>query len=160
MNFDTAFDILIGHEGGYANHPDDPGGETMWGVTKRVALESGYTGPMRDLPRDTAKMIYRKRYWDAVQADQLPASVRFDVFDAAVNSGVSQATKWLQRTVGVTADGVIGAQTVAAARGAGPMIAAHYLGVRLQFMTDLGTWPTFGKGWARRIAANLKRLEA
>ena len=160
MNFDTAFDILIGHEGGFSDHKDDPGGATMFGVTEVVARAAGYTGPMRDLPRETAKTIYRKRYWDAVQADQLPAIVRFDVFDAAVNSGVSQAAKWLQRTVGVTADGVIGAQTVAAARGAGPMIAAHYLGVRLQFMTDLSTWPTFGKGWARRIAANLKRLEA
>jgi len=160
MNFNDAFDRLMGHEGGYSNHPDDPGGETMWGVTKRVAVSYGYNGPMRDLPRDTAKQIYRKQYWEAVQADQLPDCVKFEVFDGAVNSGVSQAVKWLQRAAGATPDGVIGAQTIAAARAAGPMLGAHYNGQRLQFMADLPTWPSFGKGWARRIAANLLRLEA
>lgn len=160
MDFNEAFDRLLGHEGGYSNHPEDPGGETMWGVTKRVALISGYTGPMRDLPRDTAKAIYRKQYWDAVQADQLPEVVRFEVFDAAVNSGVQQAVKWLQRAVGTTADGIIGAGTIGAARAAGTQLAAHYNGQRLQFMTDLAGWPSFGKGWARRIAGNLLRLEA
>ena len=160
MNFDTAFDILIGHEGGYVNHPADPGGETNWGITVAVARASGYQGPMRDLPRSLAKTIYRVGYWDTVKADQLPPAVRFEVFDAAVNSGPKQAAKWLQRAVGVAADGVIGPATINAATAAGPMIAAHYLGTRLQFMTDLPTWGTFGKGWARRIAANLIRLEA
>ena len=160
MDFDQAYDRLMGHEGGYSNHPDDPGGETMWGVTKRVAVAYGYSGPMRDLPRDTAKQIYRRLYWDAVQADQLPEAVRFDVFDAAVNSGVSQAVKWLQRAAGATADGVIGAKTIAAARFAGPLLAAHFNGHRLQLMTELAGWPSFSKGWARRIAANLLQLEA
>lgn len=160
MNFEEAFDLLIGHEGGYANHPRDPGGETMWGVTKRVAVANGYTGLMRDLPRDLAKAIYRRQYWDAVQADQLPDSVKFDVFDAAVNSGDKQAARWLQRAAGATDDGVIGAKTIAAARSAGPLLAAHFNGLRLQFMTDLPTWPAFGRGWARRVAANLVRLEA
>lgn len=159
-DFNEAFDRLIGHEKGYSNHKDDPGGETMWGVTKTVALANGYKGNMRDLPRDTAKAIYRKQYWDAVQADQLPASVRFEVFDGAVNSGVVQSVKWLQRAAGATPDGVIGAKTIGAARAAGPMLPAHYNGQRLQFMTDLPTWPSFGKGWARRIAGNLIRLEA
>ncbi|MCZ3110867.1 hypothetical protein NYZ20_18695, partial [Acinetobacter baumannii] len=72
MNFDQAFDALIGHEDGYSNNPADPGGETMWGVTLTVARASDYTGPMKDLPRDTAKAIYRAQYWDAVRADQLP----------------------------------------------------------------------------------------
>lgn len=93
MDFDQAFDRLIGHEGGYANHPSDPGGETMWGVTARVARANGYQGDMRALPRDLAKAIYRKAYWTPVKADQLPEGVRFDVFDAAVNSGVGQAAK-------------------------------------------------------------------
>ncbi|MBS0427618.1 MAG: glycoside hydrolase family 108 protein [Proteobacteria bacterium] len=160
MTFDEAFDRLLGHEGGYVNDPRDPGGETNWGITVAVARREGYQGPMRDLPCDTAKAIYRRKYWNAVRADELPDSVRFDVFDAAVNHGPVQSAKWLQRTVGTTADGVIGAQTVAAARIAGPLIAAHFNGERLQFYTDLGTWPTFGKGWARRVASNLKRLEA
>lgn len=160
MNFDQAFERLLGHEGGYVNDPRDPGGETNWGVTVAVARAEGYTGPMRDLPRDKAKAIYRAKYWAPVRADELPESVRFDVFDAAVNHGVSQSAKWLQRAVGASADGVIGAMTVAAARGAGPLIGAHFNGERLQFYTDLPTWPTFGKGWARRVANNLKNLEA
>lgn len=159
MNFDQAFERLLGHEGGYTNNPADPGGETMWGVTKSVARAFGYTGAMRDLPVETAKDVYRKSYWAAVRADELPDSVRFDVFDAAVNHGASQSAKWLQRAVGANPDGVIGAQTVAAARAAGPLIAAAFNGYRLQFYTDLPTWPTFGKGWARRVASNLLNLK-
>ncbi|WP_454694039.1 glycosyl hydrolase 108 family protein [Achromobacter aegrifaciens] len=95
MNFDQAFDRLIGHEGGYSNHPDDPGGETMWGVTIAVARANGYAGPMRSLPRDVAKAIYRAHYWDEVKADSLPFPVAFQVFDAAVNHGTGQAAKRL-----------------------------------------------------------------
>lgn len=159
MNFDQAFDRLIGHEGGYVNDSRDPGGETNWGITVSVARAEGYSGPMRDLPRDTAKAIYKAKYWAPVRADELPDSVRFDVFDAAVNHGVSQSAKWLQRAAGANPDGVIGVVTVSAARGAGPLIAAAFNGYRLQFYTDLNTWPTFGKGWARRVASNLQNLK-
>ena len=155
MNFDQAFDRLLGHEGGYANHRDDPGGETMWGVTARVARANGYTGDMRDLPRDKAKSIYLAKYWAPLRADELPSAVRFDVFDAAVNSGTAQAAQWLQSAVEVRADGVIGPATLKAAADAGPLLVARFNGVRLQFMTTLPTWGSFGKGWARRIAANL-----
>lgn len=158
MNFDQSFDKLLGHEGAYSNNPADPGGETMWGVTARVARADGYTGPMRELPRDRAKSIYRRSYWDAVKADQLPDFVRFDVFDGAVNSGPEQSVKWLQRAAGAADDGIVGPKTIAAAVAAGPALAARYNGHRLRFMTERNTWPTFGKGWARRIAANL--LEA
>ena len=158
MTFDEAFDRLLGHEGGYANHPSDPGGETMWGVTARVARANGFRGDMRDLPRDKAKQIYHDLYWAPVRADELPEGIRFDVFDAAVNSGPSQAAEWLQRVVGATPDGVIGPQTLRAVAAAGPQIAAQFNGVRLQFMTDLPTWGAFGRGWARRIASNLRRL--
>lgn len=160
MDYDRAFDLLIGHEGGYADHPSDPGGRTMWGVTERVARADGYTGHMRDYPRDLAKSVYRRQYWDAVQADQLPTALRFDVFDAAVNSGVKQASLWLQRAVGAQPDGVIGAKTIAAARGADAGAPARFNGQRLQFMADLPTWPAFGRGWARRIASNLCRTGA
>jgi len=158
MNFDQAFERLLGHEGAYVNNPKDPGGETMWGVTVDVARQHGYTGPMRDLPIDTAKAIYRKSYWAPVRADELPEGIRFDVFDAAVNHGPSQAAKWLQRAVGTTPDGVIGAVTVGAARAAGPQLGAHFNAQRLRFYTDLATWPSFGRGWARRVAANLQEL--
>lgn len=158
MNFDQAFDALIGFEGGYSNNPADPGGATNWGVTSKVAYANGYTGDMRDYPRDSAKAVYRAKYWDAVQADQLPDAVRYSVFDAAVNSGVHQAIQWLQQAVKVGDDGVMGPVTLQAVQGAdGGKLAANYNGERLDFMTNLPTWSTFGKGWARRVAANLKR---
>ena len=156
MTFDEAFDTLIGHEGGYVNHPNDPGGATRWGVTERVARAHGYTGPMRDFPRDQAKAIYRKSYWEPVKADQLPKHIRFDVFDGAVNSDVERSIKWLQQAVGTSSDGDIGPKTLAAVAAENPeRISKRYNGHRLAFMTNLTTWPSFGKGWARRIAANL-----
>lgn len=159
MNFDAAFDRLLGHEGGYSFHPDDPGGETMWGVTYKVARAFGYQGEMRQLPRDLAKSIYRKRYWDAVRADELPAELRFDVFDAAVNSGPAQAIKWLQRLVNAKEDGVLGPLTLASVQTHNPVgLAAGMNGLRLDLMTSTPNWGAFGKGWARRIAANLKEL--
>lgn len=160
MNFDQAFARLLGHEGTYSNNPADSGGETMWGVTIAVARAAGYTGLMRSLPIDVAKSIYRGEYWAPVKAEQLPESLRFDVFDAAVNSGVRQAAKWLQRAVNVTEDGVIGPATIAAANKAGPMVAAHFNGARLEMMTNMAGWPTFSRGWARRIASNLQNLGA
>lgn len=159
MNFDAAFDRLIGHEGGYAFHASDPGGETMWGVTSRVACADGYRGDMRSLPRERAMSIYRRLYWDAVQADSLPAALRFDVFDAAVNSGVRQAVKWLQQALGIKDDGIMGPQTLASAAHCDPIAtAARLAGERLDLMTSLPTWSAFGKGWCRRVAANLKAL--
>lgn len=157
MNFDQAFDELLGHEGGYSRHPSDPGGETMWGVTRKVAVQEGYSGDMHLLPRDTAKAIYRKRYWDAIQADKLPETARFVIFDAAVNSGVTQAVKWLQRCVDVVDDGVLGPMTLKAASEApGLRLAVEFVALRLDFMTSLPTWGAFSRGWARRIAANLQ----
>jgi lysozyme family protein len=154
MNFDQAFDRLIGHEGAYSNHAADKGGATMYGITVAVARAQGYQGDMHMLPINFAKGVYRRAYWDVCCCDDLPASVRFDVFDAAVNSGGSQAAKWLQRALGVADDGVIGPKTLAAAH-ACPAIASKFNGQRLRFMTDLANWPQFGKGWARRIASNL-----
>lgn len=159
MQFEEAFARLIAHEGGFVDHPDDPGGATRFGVTERVARAHGYRGSMRDLPITEARRIYRVLYWDAIKADQLPAAVRFHVFDAAVNSGVSQAAKWLQRAVGVRDDGVIGPATLSAVNTFhGSALAARFTGTRLQFMTDLPTWSTFGRGWARRIADNLRTI--
>lgn len=155
MTFDEAFERVLAHEGGFVNDSRDPGGATRYGVTQAVARAEGYQGPMSALPLGTAADIYQRKYWRAVQADKLPEAVRFDVFDAAVNSGPVQAAKWLQRALGVTADGVIGPATLAAAAAAGPSLPAKFNGARLQFMTTLPTWPTYSKGWARRIAANL-----
>ncbi len=153
MNFDQAFHLLLGHEGGFVDHPADPGGATNWGVTERVARANGYTGHMRDLPVDVAKAIYRKDYWLPIRADELPVSIRYAVFDAAVNSGNAQAIRWLQRAVGANADGVIGPRTLQAVRDANPdVVLRRMLSQRLRFMTDLRNWPAFSRGWARRIA--------
>lgn len=156
MNFDQAFHHLLGHEGGYSNHPNDPGGETMWGVTIAVARANGYNGSMRDMPVATAKAIYRKQYWDSVRADELPPSVRYAVFDAAVNSGVGQAVRWLQRSLGVTEDGKLGPQSMAAANAANTdALRRRMLGFRLAAMTDMKGWPSFSRGWAKRVATLL-----
>jgi lysozyme family protein len=156
MNFEKAFDILLSHEGGFVNHPKDPGGATRYGVTQRVARKHGYQGDMRELPLSEAKRIARAAYWDEVKADFMPDSIRFDLFDGAYNSGPVQATKWLQRAAAVDDDGIIGPKTLAAVRATDPQkLAKRYNGFRLMFLTDLGTWPTFGRGWARRVAHNL-----
>ena len=153
MNFTTAFEKLLGHEGGYSDHQDDPGGKTRYGITEAVAREVGYRGDMRELPLDLAQRIYKDRYWDAVQAEHLPADIRYAVFDAAVNSGVAQAAKWLQRACGVKDDGVIGPQTIRAANALHPEgLKRKMLAQRLRFMATLANWPAFGRGWANRIA--------
>lgn len=156
MNLDKALELLLQHEGGFVDHPSDPGGATNHGITERTARQHGYTGHMRDLPLSVAITIYRKQYWSMIKAEQLPDALRFHVLDAAVNSGHAQAIKWLQRAAGVKDDGIIGPITIKAAASVSP---AKYSATRLRFMTDLKTWPTFGKGWARRIADNLELIE-
>ena len=157
MDFNRAFDLLITHEGGFSNHPDDPGGATMYGVTEVVARAEGYAGPMRELTLEFAKQVYRKRYWDACRCDQIPDVLRYPLFDAAVNSGPGQAIKWLQAAVGVKADGAIGPVTQQAVNMAAPQPTRQkMIGNRLRFMTNLSNWPSFSKGWARRIAAILE----
>lgn len=152
MNFDAAFERVIGHEGGLSDDPQDPGGLTKYGISKRAYPNED----IEKLTLDRAKEIYRRDYWDRIQGDQLPAWIAGQVFDAAVNSGVRQAGMWLQQAVGARPDGIIGAQTIATARRADPGTAvARFNALRLQFMTDLPTWPRFGRGWARRIASNL-----
>lgn len=153
MTFDEAFPIVLKHEGGFVDHPSDPGGATNWGITVAVARQHGYTGHMRDLPQSVAKEIYRRSYWLAVRADELHPAIRYPLFDAAVNSGVRQAVLWLQEAAGTRADGVIGPLTLGAANANPERTRNRMIGARLAFLTRLRTWPTFGTGWARRIAA-------
>lgn len=156
MNFDIAFEELLGNEGGYVENPADPGGATRYGVTERVARANGYTGDMRELPLDEAKRIAKAQYWDKYQCDAFPLEVAFQVFDAAYNGG--HPAQWLQQAAGVEVDGVIGEETLHAVIGGDPhFIAARFNALRLKYMTSLPIWPTFGKGWANRIADNLLR---
>ena len=156
-NFDKAFDLLISNEGGYVNNPADPGGETNWGITRTVAVDNGYSGSMRLMPKETAKQIYKKMYWDKLQCDQLPFVVAFQLFDAGVNHGNSQAVKFLQRALSVVDDGVIGAKTIAAVSKLEDLqIVMLFNAERIEFYAALKTFSTFGKGWVRRVASNLK----
>lgn len=156
-SFEACFAELLGHEGGYVDHPNDPGGATRWGVTERVARANGYIGDMQDFPQLAAQHIYRAEYWNSVRADELPMPLRYAVFDAAVNSGPEQAVKWLQRAIGADVDGDIGPQTIALAHSMHPdYVMRKMLAQRLQFLTNLKTWSSFGKGWARRIASLLE----
>lgn len=152
MTFDDAIKRVLMHEGGYSDHAADPGGKTMYGITEAVAREVGYRGNMEELPLDLAKRIYKDRYWDAIRADELPASIRYVMLDAAVNSGPRQAVLWLQRALGVTPDGALGPVTIAHSFANERNLASKLLSQRLRFMTNLNTWPSFGRGWARRIA--------
>lgn len=153
MTFDEAFDRLIGHEGGYVNHPNDPGGETNWGISKR----SYPNVDIANLTREQAKEIYRRDYWERAKADGYDSAIGFQVFDAAVNSGIGNAVRFLQRAVGVADDGDVGPITLAAIQDAGVTdVLMRFNGERLDFMRKLSTWQTFGRGWAGRIAANLR----
>jgi lysozyme family protein len=153
--FDQCFEKLIAHEGGYVNHASDPGGETNYGISKRAY-------PSLDIKALTladAKAIYKRDYWDRAQCDQLPSQLSYLVFDAAVNSGIGQSIRFLQRAVGVADDGSIGPITLSAAKRMDTeSLCARFLGHRLEFMTKLSTFDVFGKGWARRVADQLKGL--
>lgn len=157
MNFDQAFERLIGHEGGYVNHPDDPGGETMYGITKRVAIANGYTGSMSNLTLSTAKDIARREYWLPCKAEVFGGAIGFQLFDIAYNHGVSVSAKLLQRAVGVKDDGVVGPATIAATNKMDEITVICMLNAkRIRFYTSLSTWATFGRGWANRVAGNLE----
>lgn len=154
--FSTALDIILRHEGGYVNHPSDPGGRTNMGVTQRTW--EAWTGKpasesiMRNLTRADVTPVYRKNYWDAVSGDELPGPLALCVFDFAVNAGPSRATKLLQRVLGVAQDGKIGPMTIAAAN-AGSVVdlVTKYQDGRRGFYKSLSTFNTFGKGWLRRV---------
>ena len=156
-NFDAALAAILHHEGGFVNHPRDPGGMTNLGVTKKVWEE--WVGhevderTMRALTPGDVAPLYKKMYWDRVRGDELPDGVDYIVFDTAVNSGPGRAIRFLQGCVGVEMDGAFGPRTLAAVRAAdAKQIVADYAKRRLSFLQDLPTWDTFGRGWSRRVA--------
>ena len=153
-NYAKALAQVLKYEGGYVDHPKDPGGPTNKGVTQAVydAWRKSYNQPTQSVRYITdleVGAIYRQQYWDRISGDALPAGVDFAVFDFAVNSGVSRAAKTLQAVVGVTQDGVIGPATIQATK---TYVAMSITNRRLAFMQSLSIWSTFGKGWSARIA--------
>lgn len=159
--FDRAFALVIGVEGGFTANPLDPGNwtggrtnvGTCAGTKFGISAASYPTLDIASLTLADAETIYRHDYWAKIAGDSLPPPVALIVFDAAVNSGVDRAAKWLQTACGVTADGVIGDITLkaAAARSALGLVTECNV-QRLLFLTGLPTWRTFGLGWARRVA--------
>ena len=153
--FARALAVILKHEGGYVNHPKDPGGRTNLGVTQRVWEKwIGRTATEADMRALTPTMVaplYRKEYWDACQCGDMAPAVALVLFDFAVNAGVHRASVTMQRIVGTTQDGKIGPATLAAINGRAPKaMVSSYSGARRDFYRGLRTFPTFGRGWLRR----------
>lgn len=159
-NFDACLAHVLASEGGWSDHPADPGGATMNGVTLatyRKYRPQATKAELRQISDEMVAQIYRSGYWDAVHGDDLPAGLDLVAFDAAVNSGVRRASKWLQSAVGAAADGQIGPKTLMAAQTVKvPIAIARALQARKSFLISLPTWKTFGRGWTNR----LNRVEA
>ncbi|MGQ5718455.1 glycoside hydrolase family 108 protein [Pseudochrobactrum asaccharolyticum] len=151
-----ALDLMFGHEGGYVNNPKDPGGATKYGIThKTLAAHRGVasvtSAQVRALAKQEATEIYVKSYWTQSGGDLLSIGIDYMAFDYGVNSGPAQAIKSLQRVVGVTVDGIVGGQTIAAVKAYKGDLIGAYAAERLRFMKTLKTWSTFGRGWQKRV---------
>ena len=150
-NFDECLKMLLHHEGGYINHPSDPGGETNLGVTKKVYQEWGGTKDMKDLTVEDVAPIYKKNYWDRCKCDDLESGVDWVVFDWAVNSGTGRSAKAIQKICGAAQDGAIGPKTLALIGKQNTQYVVEEFGkIRQDFYESLKTFDTFGKGWTRR----------
>ena len=161
-NYDHCLEMVLHHEGGYVDHPDDPGGETNMGITKRVWEEWGGEKDMIDLEVEDVRPIYRENYWDRVKGDHLPSGLDLCVFDFGVNAGTGRAAKLLQKLVGATPDGAIGPNTLAKvdnfiAQETLEGTITEYQHQRQRYYESLKHFETFGRGWTRR---NDETLEA
>lgn len=164
--FEICLDEVLRHEGGYADHPSDPGGATNMGITHKTLARWRKVSPwwklskdeVRTLGREEAARIYRASYWNRVNAPGLPSGLDLAVFDFAVNSGPDRAVRTLQAEIGAVADGQVGPLTVEAVKqriagkGIADLIEA-YCNRRLLFLGQLSTFAIFGKGWSARVAA-------
>ncbi len=149
MNFDQAFEHVVGVEGGYVNDPRDPGGETIYGITKRDHPDLWVSGRPSI---EQAKARYRQQYWDPVKADQLPWPLAMFVFDAAVNQGVATAVKLLQKSLNVAQDGVLGNNTLAAIRKSNQTeLCGLFLADRALRYTGTRNFDVYGRGWFKRL---------
>jgi lysozyme family protein len=160
-NWLKSLDIILHHEGGYVNHPKDPGGETNLGVTKRVYEEHGGTKNMKDLTVEDVAPIYLEGYWDKVKGDDLPPGLDLAVFDFAVNAGPGRAAQFLQRLVNCEPDGAIGPNTLKTLEGYIKKFGLadtieNYTVARKEYYKTLSTFDTFGKGWIRRTNETYK----
>lgn len=167
MNFDEAFERLIGHEGGFQDDPSDfgnwtggaPGKGDCKGTKFGISARSYPGEDIRGMTLDRAKTIYERDFWGPAGCDAYAEPLRYAMFDLAVNSGVKRAILLLQKAVGETEDGILGPLTLQAVQSMPAVRAAARLyGARLDFMTNTPGWASYNKGWARRIAAELVAL--
>jgi lysozyme family protein len=156
-NWQKSFELMLQSEGGFVNHPRDPGGMTNLGVTK--ATWESWVGrevdeaEMRGLTADKVDPLYKERYFDAVRGDELPIGLDYLMFDFAVNAGAGRAIKILQSAVGVTPDGGFGPMTMAAVQAVDPVdLIERFSQAKEDFYRSLTTFSTFGKGWLNRVA--------
>ena len=155
-NFTKSLEHVLVHEGGYVDHPSDPGGPTNKGITLRVFQRTyGKDKTKEDLKvitDDHVSHIYYTVYWQACRFDDLPEGIDYVVFDQAVNSGPGRSARWLQATADVTVDGRIGPQSVAATKSeeADRLIDGMCDG-RLDFMKGISTWEDFGRVWQAQV---------
>jgi lysozyme family protein len=157
-NWDNAFKMMLASEGGYVNHPSDPGGMTNLGVTKRVWEEwvgrESNEKEMRSLTPEMVEPLYKRKFWDACKCDDLPSGIDYLVFDFAVNAGVGRSAKILQTAVGAIPDGGIGPMTLAAVNAIPEAeLIEKFSQAKEDFYRSLNTFETFGKGWLNRVAA-------
>jgi lysozyme family protein len=156
--YDVCLPLLLVHEGGYTNHPSDPGGPTNFGITiadyRKYVKPDATAADVRAMRLDEAKAIYRDKYWNSQRCDALPVGVDYATFDYGVNSGIGRSGKVLRRVLklpddtSVVSDAVVAAAQSAEARS----LIAAICGERLRFLQSLRTWPVFGAGWGRRVA--------
>lgn len=155
--FEQAVAKVLAHEGGYVNDPTDSGGETNYGITIKVARANGFSGHMKDLPVHVAKDIYKNKYWDKVRAEELPESIRYIVFDTAINAGNSRAVKILQECADVSIDGVIGTQTILGAASVGLyQYALQRMYFYCQIVRGNKSQARFIGGWSNRVMDIIK----
>jgi len=159
MSFETVVHMVLEHEGGYVNHPSDPGGETKYGISKRAYPDVD----IAELTKDDAADLYKRDYWDRIKGDDLPVGVACVVMDYAVNSGISRASKALQSVCGIAnGDGVIGPNSLNAVwttvKNDGELtVVAAVCDQRREFIRGLSIYETFGKGWERRITETYEK---
>lgn len=154
-NFENALKLVLKHEGGWFDHPKDPGGATMKGII--ISVYSKFKGrpvtkdELRNITDEEVRTIYRNNYWNPMKCDELPLGIDHIVFDAAVNTGLRQATLFAQRASGVTDDGAFGPMTLKAVQGSDPRdFITKFSALKERFYRALKTFPHFGRGWINR----------
>lgn len=155
-NLQRSIEEVLKHEGGFVDHPADPGGATIYGVTLKT-YQKYKRNPhltvedLKNITMDEVHDIYKIGYWDPVKGDDLPGGVDFVVFDMAINAGPGRAAKLLQDVLGVVVDGIIGRNTIKAANQDYPeRVVTAYTKAREDYYRSLPHFPTFGRGWLRR----------